>query len=117
MLDDRGLLPSSSRWTRGTSTSYAYSTYSRSSTAGISLSRSGVRGRRVAIVVTTCRTCGSVDVYHAGIKLGRISTYSSSTRTRQVKWLPLQSATRTGTVVIRTTGVASTYIDGIATLH
>jgi transposase-like protein len=66
---------------------------------------------------TTCSTCGSVDVYHAGVKLGRLSLYSATTRTRQVKWLPLESVTRYGTVTVRSTGTRQVIIDGLAIAH
>jgi len=76
-----------------------------------------VQGRRIAVLADTCPTCGSVDVFHAGRKLGRVSLYSAKAAHRQVRWLPLQSGTRTGSVVIRTTSSKAVYVDGIAVLH
>jgi hypothetical protein len=115
-LDDRALTASSG-WTRGTSSSYLFSTYSKTVKIGAQLTRSSVRGRRIALVATTCATCGNVDVYHAGVKLGRVSLYSSTTKTRQVNYLPLQTVTRTGTVTVRSTGTRQVIIDGLAVLH
>jgi hypothetical protein len=115
-LDDRSL--SASRgWTRGRSSAYSYGTWSGAARTGVSLTRTSVQGRRIALVVTTCPTCGVVDVYHAGVKIGRVSLYSSRTAYRQIRWLPLQSVTRTGTVVVRTVGSKRVYIDGFAVQH
>ena len=115
-LDDRAM--SATRgWTRGTSTAYAYGTWSRAARSAVSLSRGSVQGRRIVLVATTCPTCGSVDVYHAGIRLGRVSLYSAKAAYRQLRWLPLQSVTRTGTVVVRTTSSKPVYLDGVAVVH
>jgi hypothetical protein len=115
-LDDRAMRAGSG-WTRGTSTSYAYGTWSRARRSGVSLTRTSVQGRRIAVVATTCPTCGSVDVFHAGRKLGRVSLHSATTVHRQVRWLPSQPATRTGTVVVRSTSAKTVYQDGMAVRH
>lgn len=115
-LDDRAL-SASTGWTRGSSTSYLYNTYSKTVKTSAQLARSGVQGRRLALVATTCSTCGIVDVYHAGVKLGRVSLYSATTKTRQVLWLPLQTVTRTGTVTIRSVSAKQVLIDGLAVTH
>lgn len=115
-LDDRALTASTG-WTRGTSSAYAYGTYTRAKSSGRSLTRTSVKGRRIAVVATTCPTCGAVDVYHAGVKIGRVSLYSAKTSYRQIRWLPLQSVTRTGSVVVRTTSTKTVVVDGIAVWH
>jgi hypothetical protein len=115
-LDDRALRATSG-WTRGTSTSAAYGTWSRARRSRVSLTRASVEGRRIALVVTTCPTCGSVDVVHAGRTLGRVSLRSPTTAHRQVRLLPAQSVTRSGTVVVRTTSSRTVYVDGMAVLH
>jgi hypothetical protein len=115
-LDDR-LLSASSQWVRRSTSSAAFGTDTYARSTGASLTRSSVRARRVAVVVTTCATCGAVDVYHAGVRLGRVSLYSSTTRVRQVLWLPLQSTSRLGTVTVRTTSAKTVVVDGIATIH
>lgn len=115
-LDDRSLTASTG-WTRGSSSAYAYGTFSKAKSSGRTLTRPSVQGRRIALVATTCSTCGSVDVYHAGVKLGRVNLYSATTSYRQLRWLPLQSVTRTGSVVIRTTSSKPVYIDGVAAWH
>lgn len=115
-FDDRAM-SATSGWTRGTSASYAYGTWSLATRSAVSLSRGSVQGRRIVLVVTTCPACGSVDVYHAGIRVGRVSLYSAKAAARQLRWLPLQSVTRTGTVVVRTTSSKVVYVDGVAVLH
>lgn len=115
-LDDRALTASTG-WTRGTSSAYAYGTYTRATSSGRSLTRTSVKARRIAVVATTCPTCGAVDVYHAGVKIGRISLYSAKTSYRQIRWLPLQSITRFGSVVLRTTSTKTVVVDGIAVWH
>ena len=115
-LDDRSM-SASSGWTRGTSSYYAFGTWTRAARTGVSLTRTSVQGRRIGLVVATCSTCGVVDVYHAGVKVGRVSLYSSRTAYRQVRWLTLQSVTRKGTVTVRTVNSRSVYLDGIAVQH
>lgn len=116
VLDDRALAASAG-WTRGAGSAYAFGTVSRATSTGVSLTRTSVQARRVAIVVTTCPTCGAVDVYHAGVRLGRVSLYSATTVYRQIRWLPLQTVTRTGSVVIRTTSTKASGVDGLAVMH
>ena len=115
-LDDRSL-SAASGWTRGTSGSYAYGTWTGAARTGVSLTRTSVQARQIALVVTTCPTCGVVDVYHAGVKIGRIGLYSPGAAYRQIRWLPLRSVTRTGTVVVRTVGSRRVYVDGLAIQH
>jgi hypothetical protein len=115
-LDDRGLALAGV-WTRGSSAGYSYGTWTKATRAGVSLVRNAVQARRVGVVATTCATCGSVTVYHAGVRLGTISLYSATTRTRQVKWLPLQSVTRTGPVRITTLSSRAVIIDGLVVAH
>jgi WD40-like Beta Propeller Repeat len=115
VLDDRALAVSSGV-TRGTSTAYTYNTYSRATATGKTFTRTGVQARRVAVVVTTCSTCGSIDVWHAGVYLGRVSLVNTATRAKQVRWLPLGTV-KTGTLTIRTVNARTTYIDGVVIQH
>lgn len=116
VLDDRGL-SASGTWTRGTSTAYVLGTYSRAASTGASLSRTSVQGRQISVVGTVCATCGYVDVYHAGVRIGRIGFSGAKTAARQEKFLPLQSATRTGTVTIRAVDSRQVYVDAIVVRH
>jgi hypothetical protein len=115
-LDDRAL-SATGRWLRGLNSGYAFGTYSTATSAGASLSRSGVQARRLVLVAATCPTCGSVDVYHGGVRIGRVSLYSARTAYRQLRWLPIEAVTRTGTVVLRTVDARPVYLDGVAAIH
>ncbi|QKE85088.1 hypothetical protein [Arthrobacter sp. NEB 688] len=114
--DDRSLTASRS-WVRGTSTPALDKTVTRSVTSGAKLTRTGVTGRRIGIVATTCSTCGSVDVYLGSTRLGRVSLASSTTRYQQTRWLTQLTATRTGTLSIRTTSNRAVSIDGYLVAH
>lgn len=115
-LDDRALSVSTGV-VRGASTAYTYGTYSRATTTARTFTRTGIQARRLAVVVTTCPTCGSIDVTHAGVYLGRISLTSTTTRVKQLRWLLLQSTTRTGTVSLRTLNTRPVVIDGLVVQH
>jgi WD40 repeat protein len=108
-LDDRAL--TGSDWTRRSSTSYAFGTYSTAATPGRMLAAK-VGARQVGLLVTTCSTCGVVDVRLAGTKLGRKSLATSTTRHKQIIWLP-SGAYRSGTLTITTVGIKRVYIDGV----
>lgn len=115
-LDDRALTASTG-WTRASLSGYLFSTYSRTVRPSAQLTQANVVGRRLVLVATTCANCGSVDVFHAGVKVGRVSLYSSTAKVRQTKWLPLQSVTRSGTVIVRSVGSQQVIIDGLAVVH
>lgn len=113
-LDDRAL--SNHGGTRGSNSKYLSGTYTRLSGTAQYLSRTSVKGKRLGIVVATCSTCAPLDVWIGGVKWGRVSTYSSTTRYRQVVWLPLASSTRSGTVVVRPASSRNAYVDGLVIL-
>ena len=110
-LDDRALTTRGG--TRGTSKSYLYGTYTRITGTSQYVSKGSVKARQLGLVVTTCNACASLDVWIGGVKLGRVSTYSATTKVRQVKWLPLSASTRSGTVVVRPASTRSAYVDGL----
>ena len=110
-LDDRAL--SNHGGTRASNSRYLSGTYTRLTGTPQYLSRTGVKGRRLGLVVAKCSTCAPLDVWIGGVKWGRVSTYSSTTRYRQVVWLPLSSSTRSGTVVVRSASSRSAYVDGL----
>lgn len=110
-LDDRGLTMHGGA--RGTSNSYLYGTYSRLTGTSQYLYRTSVKARQIGLVVTTCSVCAPLDVWIGGVKLGRVSTYSATTKVRQVTWLPLSASTRSGTVVVRPASTRAAYVDGL----
>jgi len=109
--DDRALAVSGPY--RGTSSAYMFGTYTRTFAAGQTLSRARISARRVGIVAAVCPTCGAVDVWLGGVKIGTVNTSRSTTKWRQVLWLPIQTTTRAGTVVLRSSSSRRVYVDGI----
>ena len=111
-LDDRSLTRAGT-WSLGTGTAYFKSTFSRSSTSGAKLTRTGVVAKRIAIVATTCSTCGSVRVYWGTTLLKTISLHSTTTANRKVIAVTTFSSVRTGTLSLRVygSGHASTSCD------
>lgn len=113
-LDDRSLTRSG-RWVAGTGTAYYMGTYLRSSTVGSKLVRSGVVARRIALVVTTCATCGSVDVYWGSTRLKTINLYSAATVNRALVVVATFPSVRTGTLTISVRSHSGNVtIDGVA---
>ena len=113
-LDDRALVRVGS-WTSGTGSAYFKSTFRRSFTYGASLVRTGVVARRLAIVATTCPTCGKVRVYLGPTLLRTINLYSATTINRRLLTVTTFTAARGGTVTVRVFGTGRrVLIDGLA---
>jgi hypothetical protein len=113
-LDDRSLARSG-RWTAGTGSAYYRSTYVKSTTKGAKLVRTGVVARRIAILATTCSTCGSVRVYWGSTLLRTISLRSATTVTRKLITVTTFSKTRSGTLTIKVySSGKKVIIDGVA---
>jgi len=77
-----------------------------------SLRLSGASTRQVGVLVRTCSTCGSLDVWVGSTKVGRISTRSTSTVNRAVRWLP-SGAVRNGTLTLRPASSTRVFVDGV----
>ena len=60
-----------------------------------------------------CRTCGSVKVYIGTRYLGTVRLTSAQTQTKQMRYLPFQTAVRTGKLTLRTTSAAPVRVDGL----
>jgi hypothetical protein len=99
-LDDRSLARSGS-WTAGTGTRYFKGTFVRSSAVSAKLTRTGVVAKRLAILATTCATCGSVRVYWGSTLLKTISLHSSTTVNRKLLTVATFSRARSGTLTIK----------------
>ena len=119
-LDDRSLSRSSG-WTTGTSSSFYRSTYLRSSIYGAKLTRTGVEAHRIALVATTCPTCGSVQVYWGSTLLRTINLYSATTVNRKLLAVKTFISTwgdpqvRRGTLTIKVISSGKkVLIDGVA---
>jgi hypothetical protein len=112
-LDDRSL-SASSGWTRATGSAYFHQTATTTTRTGASLYRSGAAVRRIAVVATTCATCGTVGVYLGSTLLERISLRSSSTANQRVLGALTLSALRTGTITVRALDAHKVVVDGVA---
>jgi hypothetical protein len=111
VYDDRALAASGPY--RRSHSAYMYGTYTRTFAARQSLSRSGIRARRVGIVAAVCSTCGAVDVWLGGVRVGTVNTRRATTKWRQVLWLPRQATTRTGSLVLRSSSSRPVFVDGV----
>ncbi|GAA4350698.1 hypothetical protein [Angustibacter luteus] len=108
-LDDRGL--NSYGFSRAVQSGAFRSTLSVARSPGRSLSRPEIHGSRIALVVTTCPTCGSVEVGF-GPYTRRVSLYSKKVAHRVVLWLPAHTS-GTRSVLITSTSSRYVAIDGI----
>jgi hypothetical protein len=115
-VDDRTLTRSSSTaWNRGTSSSYYLGTYTSSKTNGAALVRTGVQARHLALLVTSCQTCGSVKVSFNGTSLGTFALTSSTTTRKKLISVKTFDTMQTGTLkiqVVSPTG-RTVYVDGV----
>ncbi len=113
-LDDRSLARSRG-WTRITGAAYYRSTAVRGYGFGRSLTRTGVVAKRVALVASTCPTCGSVKVYWNGVRVRTISLRSSTSRSKVILGALSFSSVRTGTLkLVVGTSSRRVTVDGIA---
>lgn len=110
-LDDRSLTASRG-WVRRTEAGAFEGTATRSSTPGATLRLTGASVTRLALVVTTCPTCGKVGVYVGSRLISTISTYSATTR-RQVVRLASRIALTRGTVTLKVTQRRAVIVDGL----
>lgn len=110
-LDDRSLTASRG-WTRRTDKRAFGATLARSNTRGATLRLTGASVTRLALVVTTCPTCGKVGVYVGSRLVSTISTYSATSR-RQVVRLASRIAPTRGTVTLRVAQRRTVIVDGL----
>ena len=111
--DDRSVHTTSSR---RVSSSYYLHTYSYAAKKSTHFTLSGIAGRRIGILATTCASCGQFEVTLGSRTLGRVNTHASSTHYRQTLWLPATSPT-TGTLTATTLSSAAVRLDGIVIAH
>ena len=89
---------------------------SRASVTGAQLSKTGVTTKRIALIASTCRTCGSVQVLWNGKAVGKVVNLTSKVAKNQVI-LPVTAFTKAqkGTLTIRITSTKKAVsIDGVA---
>jgi hypothetical protein len=87
----------------------------RSLSSGAKLTRTSVFAKRLAIVATTCSTCGKVRVYWGSTLLKTVSLYSATTKNKQVISVTTFSSPRSGTLSLKVYGSGKKVtIDGVA---
>jgi hypothetical protein len=99
-LDDRSLTRSTG-WAAKTSTAFYRGTYVQTTTLNAKLTRSSMRAKRIALVATTCATCGSVRVYLGTTLLKSISLKSSTTVNKKLFTVATFTSVKTGTLTIK----------------
>jgi hypothetical protein len=98
-LDDRRLSPSAG-WSAGTGGTWYQDTIRSTKRKGATLTRTGVRVRRIGVVATTCPKCGRVAVLVDGRRVGTVNLRSTTYHRSQVRMLPALKRER-GTVTLR----------------
>jgi uncharacterized protein YjbI with pentapeptide repeats len=114
--DDRNaVVKYSAHWTKSAAAGWLGSTKSATRTLNSTVTVAGAaKYRRVGLVATTCRTCGTVAVYIGAKKVGTINLHSATTVARTAVTLPRFAAGKTGVLkfVVTSTGKPVT-IDGV----
>ncbi|HET9499207.1 MAG TPA: hypothetical protein VFO98_03000 [Marmoricola sp.] len=97
-LDDRSFARSSG-WSIGTGSAFYRGTHTSTTRLGASLTRSGARAGRFALVATRCPTCGQVAIYSGTTLLKRVNLYRATVQRKYVvTWI---SGYRTGTIKVK----------------
>jgi hypothetical protein len=112
--DDRALTATGTV-TRATSSITYKGTISQLKASRATLTKAGEAGLRIALVTVNGPGQGSVDVYHAGVKIGRVSLVAPSSKVT-VTLLPV-TPYRTGEIKIVSVSAAQAVIDGVALLR
>ena len=87
----------------------------RSSSSTAKLVRTGVVARRIALVATTCPTCGTVKIYWGSTLLRTIKLTSATTVNRKLIAVTTFTSVRKGTRTIKVSSTSrKVIIDGVA---
>ena len=111
-LDDRALAASAG-WTRGTGSTYYAHTISTTNRVGSRLSRAHVHATALLLVVTRCKTCGSVAVYEGQRLVKTIALTASTTRNRVQITIALPTKATGATISLRATTTKPVRIDAL----
>ncbi|MFD1824432.1 choice-of-anchor D domain-containing protein [Mumia zhuanghuii] len=112
--DDRAL-KASAGWKRTKGAAYMQRTISTSTRKGATLRSAATRGGAIALVVTRCKGCGSLDVLVGSRRVARVSLRSTAMRHRQVVVLPRRAFA--GPITLKVvTKRKPVRIDGVAVL-
>ena len=95
--------------------STAAGTATPTSRSALTLTRSRVQAKRIYLVATWCRTCGTVGVDWNGTLIKKLNLYASTTKRRSVLGIRTFTGARRSTLTIRTlTRSKAAQIDGVA---
>ena len=107
-------LKASAGWNRASGSDFYAGTISGTTRKGATLRVADVKARRLWIVATTCPTCGTVTVRHAGVVVARLDLRSATTGHR-VRLRIEEDAVRSGAVsVTASDSRGAVQIDGLA---
>jgi hypothetical protein len=114
-VDDPSLAVGAGSWTRHTGAAHNFKkTYSEATAKNATLTLAGVHAKRLALLVQTCPTCGSVTVLFNGNAIGSFNLTSASLTRKVLLTLPAFSSVKTGTVAIKVTSTGKKVdIDGL----
>jgi uncharacterized delta-60 repeat protein len=113
-LDDRSMTRSGS-WSSVSSSKYYLGTASRSTDSGATLKRTGAKYRSLALVATTCSTCGTAKVYLGSTLLKTVSLKSSTTKRKVIIPIDVSASVRSGTITVKqASGGKAVIIEGLA---
>lgn len=117
MWDDRRALTSVRGWTRGTGDVryHEFGTWTRATARGATLAGPVVTTKRIAVLGTTCPTCGAIDVYVGSTRLGTLNLRGPM-KHRALVMLPARATAVHGQIrlVVRTSGLP-VIVDAIGT--
>jgi hypothetical protein len=114
LWDDTVLTTNQQGWTVRINNNYYTGTYTTTTTRGSMLTGPYVNARRIAVLATTCASCGSVDVYVGNTRVGSLSLHSRGGHNRVVLQVPLRSKPIAGRLhIVVTSSGRPVYIDGI----
>jgi len=88
-------------WAKNTGAGYYLNTYSRTTQQGATLTKAGVRAKRLAVLVTKCPGCGTFQVLMGTTSVATVNTAASQTKKKQLVLLPAFASLRTGTLKIK----------------
>lgn len=99
-FDDR-MLARSPGWSNLPNREATYATLTRTHKYGARLILRGVGARQIAIMARSCPRCGSVEVIHAGERLGRVDLTTPRFRDQRVFRLKRRARLLRGPLVVR----------------
>jgi hypothetical protein len=115
---DNSKLKASKHWKLDHSKHFTFKSASETSKKGATLTHKAVYGNLLAVVATTCKSCGTIAVYSGNQLVGTLDLHSNKTRYKQILELPKIAATpvkRNVTIKVTSSG-KTVEIDGLGAL-